>query len=486
MLSERYGDGVLDPPDDDAAQRERQHRVLVDLDLLDAPSDAELDAVTRLAATVCGTRFAGIHLLDTDVMTQPATFGFTGGASPRDESPCHRVAQFGGVFVSPDLAADPRFVDSAWVDGRWARVRLYAGAPLVVDGVVIGTLCVSDEVPGVLTEDQVARLDDLAWVVVALLERRRAARIGEAARAELVRANDELVRTQAFDRALLEALPVGVVAADAEGRITLFNQVSRFWHGHDTDSGLTPAELPTAYDLFEADGRTPLPADQVPLLRAYTEGRVTDAEIVIHPHDRFPRTVSCSATEVRDVSGRFLGAVVAMADVTAQRELEEQLRTAALHDPLTGLPNRSLLVDRLDHALVAAARRGDQVALLYCDLDGFKAVNDAHGHAAGDEVLAQAAVRLAAVVRPGDTAARIGGDEFVLMCPEVADPAVAAALAERVTEAMADPLWSSAGRHQVGVSVGVALSGPASTPETMLTAADEAMYVVKRGRPRRD
>ncbi len=474
-------DHVVGLPPDDPALRAHQHQVLADFDLLDLPRDAELDAVTRIAAALAGSTGAQVNLLDTDVQHQASAFGAARSDSPRADSLCHRATRYPGVFSSPDLSVDPRFAGSPWVDGRWGAVRRYASAPLAVDGATVGTLCVLDEQPGELTEDQLARLADLAGVVVALLERRRAHRIAEARRAELV-------RTRAFDRALLEALPLGVVAADAERRVTLFNRVSRAWHGSDGDAGLTPDELPQAYDLFEVDGRTPLPVDRVPLLRVFEEGRVTGAEIVLHPHDAPPRTVSCSGTEVRDTEGRFLGAVVAMADVTAQRELEQQLRTAALHDALTGLPNRSLLVDRLTHALNASARGGGPLAVLYCDLDGFKTVNDGHGHAAGDEVLAQAAARLTAAVRPGDTVARIGGDEFVLLCAGVDSDRAAAAIARRVVSAMQKPIHSADAVHTVGVSVGVALSGPDSTPEAMLTAADRAMYRVKhagRGRSRR-
>ena len=139
------------------------------------------------------------------------------------------------------------------------------------------------------------------------------------------------------------------------------------------------------------------------------------------------------------------------------REAEARVAHQAAHDDLTGLPNRRLLVDRLRVAAAQTRRRGTRLGVLYLDLDGFKAVNDTHGHAAGDELLRQVSVRLQEAVRRGDTVARIGGDEFVVALPDVADAREAGTVAEHVVEALAAPFVVEGVAVTSGASVGVAL-----------------------------
>jgi diguanylate cyclase (GGDEF)-like protein len=465
-------------------RRHRRHtRLQAEPPIVDGdnlPTDTELQGILRLAAAISGAPHAVINLLDETMQYQIGRGVLAWTRSPRGKSMCQAVARSGEVIAVSDARTEPLFADNPWVDGRRGNVRLYASVPLWLGGGVIGTLCVHDDQPATLSCETVNQLRDLASLVVALLQRRRATAAAEAARLSIEHAYHHLERTQAFSRALLEALPVGVVAADANQQVTLCNGVSRRWHGKDPAGELAPADLPATYDLFEADGSTPLPADRIPLLRAFSEGRVIDAEVVIRPEGTAGRTVSCSASQILDDCGQLLGAVVTMTDVTTQRQMEQQLRSAALHDGLTGLSNRALLMDRLSHALRAAVRDGSQLAVLYCDLDGFKGVNDAHGHAVGDEILIQAAGHLLNAVRPGDTVARIGGDEFVLLCPGLHTSAEATVISNRVTAAFASPMLSSGGVHTVGISVGIALSSTDSQPDSLLSSADRAMYAVKR------
>ncbi len=155
----------------------------------------------------------------------------------------------------------------------------------------------------------------------------------------------------------------------------------------------------------------------------------------------------------------------------------------ALHDALTGLPNRSLLLDRIDHAIRRAERSEQAVAVLFCDLDGFKTVNDSLGHSAGDELLVLVGKRIAEYVRPADTVARLGGDEFAVLVEEIGEPSDAARAARRILEALEAPFVVGGREVYVGASIGIA-TGTGSV-EMLLRNADLAMYRAKsRGKSR--
>ena len=173
-----------------------------------------------------------------------------------------------------------------------------------------------------------------------------------------------------------------------------------------------------------------------------------------------------------------------MSDVSGLRHAEEELAHWALHDSLTGLPNRNLLVDRIGQTLTRASRQPGTVAALFCDVDDFKEVNDSFGHHVGDEVLKAVASRLRAAVRPSDTVARIGGDEFVVLCEGMEDESVAFGIASRVLTSVSLPLEVAGHELTLSVSVGVAFAVSQDAGE-LLRNADAAMYLAKkRGRNR--
>jgi len=164
--------------------------------------------------------------------------------------------------------------------------------------------------------------------------------------------------------------------------------------------------------------------------------------------------------------------------VTERAEAAARLTWQAYHDALTGLPNRALLLDRLHQALDGARHTGSVTGLMFVDLDGFKAVNDELGHEAGDQLLVEVATRLGAAVRIGDTVARIGGDEFVVLAGGLASRDEAAAIAARIIAAVGRPVRVAGGDVAVSASVGVAVDRD-HDPDRLLREADTALYRAK-------
>ncbi|MBA2349215.1 MAG: EAL domain-containing protein [Solirubrobacterales bacterium] len=179
-----------------------------------------------------------------------------------------------------------------------------------------------------------------------------------------------------------------------------------------------------------------------------------------------------------EVEARLLARSIAYA--VERKRAEVELAHQALHDGLTGLPNRALLLDRLGQALARLGRSGTSVAVLFCDLDRFKVINDSLGHAAGDQLLTDVARRLEEVLRTGDTAARFGGDEFVVLCEDIEGERHAVLVAERIARRLSEPFLLGEDQVHVRVSVGIAVTDrPTARPESLVRDADAAMYRAK-------
>ena len=185
-----------------------------------------------------------------------------------------------------------------------------------------------------------------------------------------------------------------------------------------------------------------------------------------------------SAQTLADVATAYLLNARAREDL---RESSETARENSLHDDLTGLPNRALLVQRLDHAILRCQRSGKMVAILFADLDLFKSINDTFGHHVGDELLVAVAERLTALLRPGDTVARLSGDEFVILCEDIDHTSQVEPIAARIETALTEVFALSSAEVQVSASIGIAFAGRGNhLSEKVLQEADTAMYQAKR------
>jgi diguanylate cyclase (GGDEF)-like protein/PAS domain S-box-containing protein len=286
-------------------------------------------------------------------------------------------------------------------------------------------------------------------------------------------------RAVALERDLLarvaEQVGEGVAVFDNDDWLIYANPVLAAMHGCDA-ADLVGRHLATFVNVAEAShDRSHAPASGDGITRAEMSSRRLDGS---------PADVEVTVSFLRDDRGEPVGRIVCLRDVSIRKELERRLERAALHDPLTDLPNRRLLSDRLEHALAAAERSSTAVAVLFIDLDGFKRVNDTHGHAVGDQLLIQTADRFKACLRDADTLARFGGDEFVVLLEHVTDPDQPAVTARRLTDALMSPFDLDGIQIEISASIGMALS-TSGTHRSLLHTADSAMYEAKSAGPGR-
>ncbi|HWB67456.1 MAG TPA: EAL domain-containing protein [Mycobacteriales bacterium] len=264
---------------------------------------------------------------------------------------------------------------------------------------------------------------------------------------------------------VLSSLAEGVCAFDADGRPTFWNAAAESLLKLGIEE-FSPVH-PVAERLL------------APVRRCLQTGTPLDASTTLLRADgtTLPVSYTCALSQEH---GRPTGVVLAFRDDTERLNYEVQLAHHAFHDQLTGLPNRRLFLDRLDHALARTGREPRRHAVLFADVDRFKLINDSLGHQAGDRLLVEIAQRLRTVVRAVDTVARFGGDEFTVLIEDIDDVTDIQAMAERVVQAMEPPIQVAPQRSIVAtLSIGIALSRPDATGDDLLHDADLAMYEAK-------
>jgi diguanylate cyclase (GGDEF)-like protein/PAS domain S-box-containing protein len=283
---------------------------------------------------------------------------------------------------------------------------------------------------------------------------------------------------------VLEAAGEGIFGLDPHGNVTFVNPAASDLTGWSTQD-LLGRPMHNLVHHTKPDG-TPYPSEECPIYAAFTTGTTHSRDDeVFWRKDGTSFPVEYTSTPIFE-DGEVAGAVVTFRDITERKALKEQLHHQAFHDPLTGLPNRALFMDRLEHALTHANRRSSKVAVLFADLDNFKVINDSLGHKVGDQLLIAVAERLKTRLRPEDTAARLGGDEFTILVEEIASVDEVVQIAERVAEILQPPIALEGQDVFATVSTGIALNSPTQEePADLLRHADLAMYRAKyRGKAR--
>jgi diguanylate cyclase (GGDEF)-like protein/PAS domain S-box-containing protein len=290
---------------------------------------------------------------------------------------------------------------------------------------------------------------------------------------ELKRTHDALGRAMQYLAGHIENTPLAVVEWSSDIVVTRWSPQAEKIFGWRADEVL--GRKSSQIGLVHPDS---LPTIQA-LTRELIDGNVPRNRMLARNCTKDGRSIWCQwyNSAVFDEAGRCASILSMAEDVTFRVDADEQLRQAAVHDALTGIPNRNSLAARLEHAIARVNRSGDRLALLFIDLNHFKRVNDTLGHAAGDEVLKQAAARIRAHVREVDTVARLGGDEFVVLLETDVRPDTPSVIGDRIRAAFESPFEWKGLDVRCGASLGVSLyPDHARDVASLMASADEAMY----------
>jgi diguanylate cyclase (GGDEF)-like protein/PAS domain S-box-containing protein len=292
---------------------------------------------------------------------------------------------------------------------------------------------------------------------------------------KFVKSAEALREREARLTGVLRSVAEGIVTIDESGRIESANPAAEKMLGYGAGKMLG-MDFTNLMPETQRHRHRQLLAGHLAGKLPNFMGRTVEGEGVRADGSVF--AIEIAVSELRHGRNRLFTAI--LRDISERKENEARIRRLAHHDQLTGLPNRNLLKDRMNHALARVKRHGGRMAVLFVDLDRFKPINDTLGHEAGDQVLKEVASRLVSCVRSSDTVARVGGDEFVVVIEEIMRPAEAGMVARKIVDTLSRPIMVDEHSCAVGASIGIAVfPDDGYTMEEVSKAADIAMYRVK-------
>ncbi|HXU87188.1 MAG TPA: EAL domain-containing protein [Verrucomicrobiae bacterium] len=364
----------------------------------------------------------------------------------------------------------------SFLRGRRLVVAVILGwAVSIIAGIMVEMTPASPDLPpAVAAALRVGSMASVTGLVGLVLyrHRRRLERADTAARG----ATAALSESEARYRTVVEDVREVIFRIDADGRWSLLNRAWEELTGHPVADSIGRSAL----EFVHADDRR----NHADLVRPVARDVQHEYrhELRLDGADSATIWVEVHARALHDDAGLFSGMSGTLTDISTRRALEERLLVQAFHDDLTGLANRALFKDRLEHALTRRVQSNRLVGLLYLDVDRFKTVNDSLGHTAGDALLQTIAARLRSVLRPEDTIARLGGDEFAILVEDVRLPDETLALAKRVLTAFDEPFDLDGRQMAIRASIGVVVTPVGErTGDELLRDADVAMYRAKVG-----
>ncbi len=346
-----------------------------------------------------------------------------------------------------------------------AGLKSAAAFPLIRHGTVVGVLVIYCSAEERFDAQFTDLLTEISTGVSFAIEDR--------AREDFRKASDQALRdSEQRYHVVMEAAGDAIILSESDGRIIEANRRALDQLGYTREELL---RMP-ATALFPKNQQSDILARYVKIL---VTGRTVDSNVTILRKDQ--RTFPADAVESRvDLQGRHLILSI-FRDVSERKAAEERIHYLAFHDALTGLPNRTLLIDRIEQSIREAQRRDSLVGILFLDLDNFKTVNDTLGHDFGDELLQSAAMRIRSALRAEDTLARLGGDEFIVLITDPQSPEDVAVVSQKIIEAMTVPFVIAGHTFHITCSIGMSVfPRDGKDSGVLLRTADEALYEVKK------
>ncbi|HEX5698872.1 MAG TPA: diguanylate cyclase [Rhodoferax sp.] len=473
----------------DSAKYEQSRSHILELVSVDAPLQEVLEATVRGVEQFHPAMLCSILLLDDQgqhlgQVVAPSLPNFYNAAMEGIKigpgvGSCGTAAFSGERVIVKDIATHPYWADFKGLAAQAGLASCWSQPIFSSTGRVLGTFAIYHRQVNTPTAQDIVVIENAARLAAIAIEKKQT----QAA----------LIDSENTFRTLYETAPHGVIYQDTSGRITSANPAAQRILGRTLDQlqGLT--SMDSCWGAIDEDG-SPMPGDQHPAMLALMFGQpVKDVLMGVQLPDGAYVWVSISATPLFK-DGQMTQVYTIFEDVTERHRMQQQVRQLAFNDELTKLPNRRLMLDRLNQALTASKRSASYGALMFIDLDNFKPLNDRSGHDAGDLLLTEVARRLKSCVREVDTVSRFGGDEFVAMLVDLdVDPVQAHALAQNVAEkirvSLAEPYVLACGQsadattaihHHCTASIGVTLFiHHDGTQDEFLHRADLAMYQAK-------
>lgn len=285
---------------------------------------------------------------------------------------------------------------------------------------------------------------------------------------------------QKYQETILEHINDGIIACDADGQLTLFNQASQKILGEQVSS-VPMHQWAQHFRLLKPDGKEILPADENPLFKALQDHPVKNEEFIVEDRLKNQRTLRANGQAMYDNDDNKLGAVVSLHDITDLKKIRQKLRHMAYHDHLTKLPNRRLFHDLMELCMRQADRESKQVGILFLDLDNFKQINDRFGHDTGDSLLKHLTSSLLDCLRESDIVCRWGGDEFVVALPGLSTAKDAEGVAQKICLNIAAAIHAQTEYQEITVSIGISMyPRDGKVADKLIRKADVAMLSTKK------